>query len=277
MVVSRFRRSLSFPNHPNCTPKSKKPYHVRSASLPCRSHPLISQIKDKINELKTWSSKPGNRTSSWLCDALSRLRTVHESLDDILQLPQTHESLRQHSHLIEKLLEDFLRFVDVYGIFQTLILTLKQEHSAAQVAVRKKNDLKIALYVKALKKMAKEMSKLVSNVQSIGRCSAPGLVFISNEDIELAEIIGNVNEVTVSVSVALFTGISSSLPSRKSTWLRLRLSKKPKKLKIEQGIQEFQQVGVDSLWGLRKKEDEEVRMILKKMHYLEDCIVEGGT
>jgi hypothetical protein len=46
----------------------------------------------------------------------------------------------------------------------------------------------------------------------------------------------------------------------------------PKKVKIDEGIQEFQQIGVESLWGLGKKEDEEVRMVLKRMQELEGCI-----
>ncbi|KAJ6306230.1 hypothetical protein OIU78_021531 [Salix suchowensis] len=119
-----FKRSLSFPNKIPSRAPSKPPisYHNRSISLPCRSHPLISQLKNEIDELKTWSSKLENRTSVWLCCGLSRLKDVQDSLDDILQLPQTQESLRLHPTWAEKILEDFLRFVDVYGIFQTLVL-----------------------------------------------------------------------------------------------------------------------------------------------------------
>ncbi|XP_059638205.1 uncharacterized protein LOC132280097 [Cornus florida] len=276
MVVGSFRRSLSFPNNPNRPSKPRKTFHVRSTSLPCRSHPLISQLKDELTELRTWGSNPNSaRTSAWLCDGLSRLRTIHESLDDILGLPQTHDSLRHHSDTVEKLLEDFLRFIDVYGMFQTLIMTLQQEQMAAQVATRRRDDSKIALYVKAMKKMAKEMSKLMSTVRSIGRCPVP----VPIDDTELGEVIRDVNEVTVLVSVTVFNGISSSFTSQKSSWMGLKLAKRAKKVKVEEGIEEFQQVGVDSLWGLRKKGDEEVRMVLKKMHELEDCIcgIESGS
>ncbi|KDO43967.1 hypothetical protein CISIN_1g044771mg [Citrus sinensis] len=98
-MVGVFRRSLSFPNkHPNHPPMS---HHIRSISLPCRSHPLVSQIKDEISELKTWYTKPDNITSSWLCDGLSRLKDVHDSPHEILHLPQTQDSLRnQHKFFI---------------------------------------------------------------------------------------------------------------------------------------------------------------------------------
>ena len=273
-MVGVFRRSLSFPNKtPNLPSKIPISHHIRSISLPCRSHPLISQLKDKINDLKSWASKPDTRTSAWLCEGLSCLKNVHDYLDDILQLPQTQESLRRQPQWVESLLEDFLRFVDVYGIFQTLFLGLKDEHLAAQVALRKRDESKVVLYVKARKRMAKEMGKLVSTIRCIGVHPSSSET-VSVGDAELVGVIGDVIELTVSVSVALFNGISVSFASRKSSWMGLRLSKRAKKDKVEEGIEEFQQVGVESLWGLKKKGDEEVRMSLKKMQDLESCI--GG-
>ncbi len=276
-MVGVFRRSLSFPNKsPNGPSKPPISHHNRSISLPCRSHPLIFQLKDKINDLKSWVSKSDTRTSSWLCDGLSRLKNLHDYLDDILQLPQTQESLRRQPHWVETLLEDFLRFVDVYGIFQTSLLAFKDEQLAAQVAMRKRDESKVVLYVKARKRMAKEMGKLVSTFRCIGVIN-PGSETVPVGDAELVGVIGDVIELTVSVSVALFNGISVSFGSRKSSWMGVRLSKKAKK--VEEGIEEFEQVGVESLWGLRKKGDEEVRMILKKMQDLDSCIggIENGS
>ncbi|XP_050231657.1 uncharacterized protein LOC126680559 [Mercurialis annua] len=280
IMVGVFLRSLSFPNkNPNRSSKPPLSHHIRSISLPCRSHPLISQLSDAVNELKIWSSKSDNRTSSWLCDGLTRLKLVHDSLDDLLQLPQTQESLRRYPDWIEKLLQDFLRFVDVYGTFQTSVLSLKEDQFAAQVAVRKRNDSKIALYVKSRKKMAKEMSKLANTIRDISPSFVPGLDSLSVNDTELVGVIGDVIEVTLSVSAALFNGISTSFSSRKlSSWTGLRLLIRAKKVKILEGIQEFEEVGVENLWGLRKKGDEEVRMVLKRMGDLELCIngIESG-
>ncbi|XAR64255.1 hypothetical protein NMG60_11024525 [Bertholletia excelsa] len=273
-MVANFRRSLSFPNHPS--PSSSSPrtsLHVRSTSLPCRSHPLISQLKDDLRELASWGSNPGDRTSAWLCHGLSGLKAVHDYLDDILQLPQTHESLRHQGTWVEKLLEDYLRFVDVYGIFQSLILALKQEHSAAQVAVRRKDASKIALYVKDRKKLGKEIGKLVSTVRSIGNFTD----HFHGADVELAGVIKDVRDVTMMVSASLLNGISAPFLAQKSSWMGLRLPKKTKRGKVEEGIEEFRRMGAESFWGFRKKGDEEVRMVLKKMHELEDCIANIET
>ncbi|KAJ6731160.1 hypothetical protein OIU85_021889 [Salix viminalis] len=269
-MVGVFKRSLSFPHKTPSEPSIS--YHNRSISLPCRSHPLISQLTNEINELKTWSSKFENRTCSWLCDALIRLKDVQHSLDDILQLPQTRESLRRQPKWVEKLLEDFLRFIDVYGIFRTLVMAVKDDQAAAQVAIRKKDDSKIALYMRSRKKMAREMAKLVSStVRCISRCPFPGSDSgPSAGDAELVGVIIDVVEVSALVSLALFNGISLSLASRKSSWIGLM--RLPKKVKIDEGIQEFQQIGVESLRGLREKRDGEVRMVLKRMQEFEGCI-----
>ncbi|KAF7137571.1 hypothetical protein RHSIM_Rhsim07G0254400 [Rhododendron simsii] len=280
-MVSKCRRSLSFPNHPNSLPKDSKRFskttsHFRSTSLPCTSHPLIYQLKDHLNHLKSWAasgSTPDTRTSAWLCDGLARLKTAHDYLDDILLLPQTQDSLRHQPDWIERLLDDFLRFVDAYGIFQTLVFTLKQEHSAAQVAVRRKDESKVETYAKAMRKMEKEMGDLVSTVRCTTR--SPSNNFVCNVDAELVEVILDAKEATALVSTALFSGISSSLVSKKPSWIWLGFAKKGR---VEDGIQEFKQVGTECcLWGLRKKRDEELRMVLlKRMNELEDCIVKIG-
>ncbi|KAK3004417.1 hypothetical protein RJ639_020139 [Escallonia herrerae] len=273
-MVSGYRRSLSFPNPP-ASKLGKRAIHVRSTSLPCsRSHPLISQLKDQINYLKTTWSGTGNQAASsgWLCDGLKQLKAIHESLDDLLQLPQARESLRRHSGWIEKLLDDILGLVDVYGIFQSLVLTLRQDHLAAQVSVRRRDDSKAAAYAKALRKFAYEMDKLVS---ALGKCSAPvGFEPACDGDAELAEITRDVNEVTAMVSATLLCGISSSFTLQKSSWMGMRLSRKAS-LDHDKGVKEFQQVGaLGRFWELRKKGDEEVKMVLQRMAEMEGCIGE---
>lgn len=265
-MVGVFRRSFSFPNKAPAKPPLS--HHVRSISLPCRSHPLIFQLKDEISNLKSWSSDSDRRTAAWICDGLNRLKTVHNHLDDVLNLPQTLESLRHQPRWIDTLLEHFLRFVDVYGIFQTLILAMKEEHSAAQVAMRRKDEEKIALYVKSRKRLARQMAKLVSSVQKIRTAEKGGAV-------ELAAVIEEVVGVTMSVSLALFNGIAESFGTRKAwAWARLdRVSKKARKsAEEEKGIREFREIGLENLRELRKKGKEETKMAMKKMRDLEDWI-----
>lgn len=90
---------------------------------------------------------------------------------------------------VETLLEDFLRFVDVFGIFQTSVMTLKEEQFAAKVAIRKKDDAKIASYLKSRKRLAKEMLKLVSAIRCIGQYQVPPPMLASVVDSDLAGVV----------------------------------------------------------------------------------------
>lgn len=279
-MVRVFRRSLSFPNKiPNLPPKPPAfSHHTRSISLPTRSHPLVSQLRDSIAELESWSSNDSsNRTSDWLCTGLARLRAVHESMDDILQLPQTLETLSQHRQLIEKLLEDLLRFVDAYGIFRTSIMALKEEQAAAQVAVRKKDERRIGYYHRSLRRISREMRGLVSTVRSIEKNGISIPRHMVGPDAELVSVILSGVEVTVKVSVALFNGISASFTPRtpSSPWMVFKVKREKKGGAVDESIEELREANVDRLLrGLRKMEDEEVKAVLRRMQELEGCV--GG-
>ncbi|XP_047309070.1 uncharacterized protein LOC124912481 [Impatiens glandulifera] len=260
-MVAKFRRSLSFPNNNNQTSsKPTKTLHVRSTSLPCRSHhPIISLLKDQINDLKSSSSSSSSTIPNILCHRLTQLKTIHESLEDLLHLPQTKDSLRNQFNNYENLLEDFLHFLDVYGTFQTLLLSLKQQLSSTQVAIRSKN-IKFEDYIKTLKKLAKKISGLSSTIRLAGADNQSG-------DTELGEVIRDVKEVTITVSIALFSGVSKPfLPEKKGWRFGLRLNKRVK-------IDHHQEI---CLMGLLRKKGEElqVKMVLKRMHELENWIDE---
>ncbi|KAI9113217.1 hypothetical protein K1719_015742 [Acacia pycnantha] len=266
-MVGVFSRSLSFPNKiPRQRPRIS--HHLRSISLPCRSHPLISHIKHDITDLTSWSSasKLNQQTTANICHGLSRLAQLHSTLQHIFQLPLAQQSLRRHPHWVDHLLEDLLRFVDVYGIFQSSILALREEHLAAQMAMRKRDHSKVILYAKAKKRMAQQMEKLVSEI----RCVTTTLQ-VPLGDAELAGVIGDVIRATARVSVALFSGIASSLASRKLRWRQLvKLSRRGESERTEQeGIKELR---VEGLCSLMKKGDEEVTSALKRMSDLEGSI-----
>ncbi|XP_010539803.1 PREDICTED: uncharacterized protein LOC104813758 isoform X2 [Tarenaya hassleriana] len=289
-MVGVFRRSLSFPNKPNTGrpfPPPSKPrisHHTRSISLPCRSHPLISHINHEISQLKSWSSFSAgfSCTSAWISDGLSLLKDVHETLSDILHLPQSQESLRKRPIFFENLLEDLLRFVDAYGIFQTSILSLREHNSAAQVALRKRDDAKISYYLKSRQNIARDIARLTSSIREPKTkqeycCHVGGVG--SYADAELASAIGDVIEVTVSVSVALFDGVYFPLRQARTTPFVGFLKRSEKKERKDEGIEEMKKVDEKSLVGLRKKKDEEVKNLMKRMAELENsmCEIECGS
>ncbi|CAF2159041.1 unnamed protein product, partial [Brassica napus] len=115
--------------------------------------------------------------------------------------------------------ENLLRFVDAYGIFRTSVLSLREHQSAAQVALRRKDDVKISSYVKSRRALARDVAKLTSSIYEpktkYNHCHVDVLNG-SYGEAELASVIGGDIEVTVLVSVALFNGIYLSLRSSKT-------------------------------------------------------------
>ncbi|XP_058090720.1 uncharacterized protein LOC131237086 [Magnolia sinica] len=262
-MVAGFRRSLSLPKPKPTAPE--KPYHVRSTSLPNRSHPSISQLRDQLQSLKSWETQADRGTSAWLCAGLNQLKHMHDSLDDLLQLPQSQESLRRGSYWVEQLLEDSLRFVDVYGIIRAALVSLKEEQLAAQVAIRRRDDSKISSFIKAQKKIQREMSKIVSVVRDIGRSDAT--ITVSDADAELVVFVREVKAATVAVSVSVLCGVSWPSKSWKplGSWVGLK-----RKAKMEDWmVREFEEAGAENLG--RWREDE--KRALRRLEVLEECIV----
>ncbi|CAL0303483.1 unnamed protein product [Lupinus luteus] len=228
----------------------------------------------EINNLTTITT---TQSSSNLSQCLNHLKDVHDTLHHILQLPQTQESLRRHPLFFEKLLEDFLHFVEVYGMFQTSILSFKEELSAVQVGIRKRDSTKVVLYVKAKKKMVKEMKKLVSCIRYVVTQHDIMFKVPMFGDAELVGIIEDVINVTVSVSVVLFNRIMVLFASKKLTWTQIvKLSRTKKGMKNDEEIVEElqdQDDGVESfVENMKKIGNEEMRSVLKRVKDLEECI-----
>ncbi|KAF5186836.1 hypothetical protein FRX31_023574 [Thalictrum thalictroides] len=65
----------------------KASYHVRSISLPSRSHPLTLTVEDQLNRLR---SSEATSCSSSTCHNFNEL---YESVRDLLELSLTQNSL----------------------------------------------------------------------------------------------------------------------------------------------------------------------------------------
>lgn len=201
---------------------------------------------------------------------MEKLRRVHDSLDDLLQLPNHQDSLRRRRRRptwVDNLLEASLRFVDAYGTFRAALVSLKDEQLAVQVAVRRGDAAKVSAYVRTRKRIEKDVAKAATEIKFLERGSGS----VPEEDAELARLVAEVNAVTILVTVTAFCGI---LPSKKSSSLKsfigLIQKNKKKVMNGENGVREFQDAAVENL--SRWKEEE--KTVLKKMKVMEDSLVE---
>ncbi|XP_068639333.1 uncharacterized protein [Aristolochia californica] len=261
MVVSSFRRSISLPKHTR--PAPVKSLHVRSTSLPNRFDPLIAQLKDQIHGLKSWHSAPDRLTSAWVCSGLNRLKLIHDSLDDFIQLPQSQDSLRRRSHLVENLLEHFLRFADAFGIFRAALVAFLEEMKATQVAIRSRRqecESRVDAYVKCRRRLKKEVLPLLAVVREIAKKAM--VVPAEEEEMELAGILREVSLVTVRVSAAVFGAVVGSQGSSRS-FMGLRRRKR------EERLREFEEASGEEVRRFMKREE---KTALRRLEALEKCV-----
>ncbi|MQM15194.1 hypothetical protein Taro_048132 [Colocasia esculenta] len=239
-MASGFHRSVSLPLPKDSIPP-EKPYHVRSASLPCRSHPLISQLEDEVRATRAWqSAEPeGDRSSPWLRSGLIRLELLHLALDDLLQVPKTRDSLRgSHglsSGLAENLLDDFLVFADTYGSFRSALISLQELQSEAQVAIRRGDRAHLSSVARSIRKIEKEVAGVSSALRKVSKSSEPAAFAAassasSTADAELGLVLREVKQVTVSVSASVFQRAAAAMasvtaavaPKSSSSWTALK-------------------------------------------------------
>ncbi|XP_078161455.1 uncharacterized protein LOC144556853 [Carex rostrata] len=210
---------------PLSTGHKKASYHVRSVSLPCRSHPLISNLEEQIRATRSWAANPEG-SSAWIEAGLSHIEQLQLALEDFLQLSQTKETLRQAAS-VDQFLDDLLQLVDAYGSFVSTILTLKECHSNVQSAFRRRDEAGIASSLRMQRKAEKEIAPLASVLRSISKCRHLALSSDVKE-IEIAGIITEAISATALASMALFTGVatlSAAASSKKSSSTMRSLTK----------------------------------------------------
>ncbi|KAJ3691307.1 hypothetical protein LUZ61_020471 [Rhynchospora tenuis] len=212
-----FARSISLPLSPI---HKKASYHVRSVSLPCRSHPIISGVEEQIQAIRTWATNP-EQSLEWIEAGLAQIEMLHIALEDFLQLPQTQETLRQATSL-DRLLDDLLQQIDTYDSFVSTIIDLSQCNSEVQSAVRRQDGAQMVSSLRSQRQVEKEITRLTSVLKGLTKCRHFALVS-DTKVLEIAGIVMDAIRATSFASVALFTVIRA-LSSKVTT--SLKLSKK---------------------------------------------------
>ncbi|CBI14780.3 unnamed protein product, partial [Vitis vinifera] len=117
--------------------------HVRSISLPSRSHPTTLKIQEELNKLRTLEAS-STSTLETICNGLSGLQELYKCLDELLGLPSTQQALSHHQHekWVNDLLDGPVRILDVCGSVRDVIAQFKEKIRDLQSALRRrKGDL----------------------------------------------------------------------------------------------------------------------------------------
>ncbi|KAL2503868.1 hypothetical protein Adt_19489 [Abeliophyllum distichum] len=129
-------------------------FHVRSNSLPSKSHPVIANVKDHICRLKSFQE--ASVSASSLCTNLATLRDLHEDINNLIQLPSVQKALIDENWASE-LLDGSLELVDICGIARDIILLTKESVEELESSLRRNRG--IDTYMNSRKKIEKMVKK----------------------------------------------------------------------------------------------------------------------
>lgn len=218
MVVG-FRRTISFP-----APKSASAaaagssgksaaYRVRSASLPCRFHPLVLQLDDDVASLRGLVGALASSASAGsIAEGAEQLGRVLVSLSELLQHPQAQEPLRRlgQSPFAERLLDDFLRLADAHGSFRAALVALAALQAEARAALRREDSARLASAARALRRSGRDLPRIASSARAVaGKAPPPPPAGFPADAAALAAAIADAAAAVASASAAVFSGVSS--------------------------------------------------------------------
>ena len=217
MVVG-FRRTISFPEPRSASAAAApngKGYPVRSASLPCRFHPLVLQLDEDVATLRDLASglasasAPSARS---IGEGTEQLGRVLVSLSELLHHPQAQEPLQRlgRSPFAERLLDDFLRLADAHGSFRAALVALGALQAEARAALRREDPARLASAARGLRRSGRDLPRIASSARAVaGKAPPTAPAGLPSDAAALAAAIVDAAAAVASASAAVFSGVSS--------------------------------------------------------------------
>ncbi|KAI3665316.1 hypothetical protein L6452_43940 [Arctium lappa] len=137
--------------------------HVRSVSLPSRSHPSTLQVEEELTYLKTWeASSSSMATVDTVCGSLMALEKLYTSVNNLLSSPLTQQVLfTKHEKLVDELLDRSMKLLDVCGSIKDAMEQVKEHVKNVQLALRRKKA-NLTMDVSSLSKLMKDANRAIS-------------------------------------------------------------------------------------------------------------------
>lgn len=169
--------------------------HVRSNSLPSKSHPITNDVEDHLCRLR---SCEGTSTSATAVTAnLASLRDLHEGINNLIQMTSTQQAI-SHGHSekwTNELLEESLGLVDLCGFARDVLSLTKGSVQDLQSSIRRNRGETataddINAYMASRKKINKMVNKFIKNFKVLDKNPTA----FSNEDSDPKAIVTMLKE-----------------------------------------------------------------------------------
>ncbi|XP_010432314.1 PREDICTED: uncharacterized protein LOC104716613 [Camelina sativa] len=171
-------------------------FHVRSNSYPSRQHPQAAHVDEQLTRLRSFEAA----SSSSICQRLSNLQDLHDSLEKMIRLSVTNQVLSQDQ--IEKLLDGSIKILDLCNIAKDSLSQTKESLKEIQSIVRRKRgDLsaEVKKYLASRKFLKKSFQKVLKNLKT-GQ----------NKNNDALAVFGEAETVTIALFETLFSFMSGS-------------------------------------------------------------------
>lgn len=211
------------------SPKSTPPYNVRSVSFPARSHPSVAKLEQELNKISSWQV-PTSLKAETVLGRLSSLGEIYRCVEDLLNLPMTQQALLQHQNekLMNDMLDDLMRYLDVCGKTRDAAVLMKESIRDIQSALRRSKaggelsiESNVNAYFCAKKKMKKEVAKSLASLKHADNIFGDSPLFNASDHLlsAIVRVLREASLVTVSIfrSLLLFLSVPMLKP-RPSKW-----------------------------------------------------------
>ncbi|GAB2251861.1 hypothetical protein Droror1_Dr00004708 [Drosera rotundifolia] len=167
--------SSSSSSSSSCSRKAGSRCHLRSITLPSKSNPMIQSIEGELIKLRA-REESSTSTTETINIGLSGLVDLYKSIDAVLSLPLTQQSLSLHQYerCIHGLLETSLILLDTCSATRELVMQLKEVgRELGSTLRRRKGDDDSSIeghltsYVSSRKRIAKSANALASSLKRV--------------------------------------------------------------------------------------------------------------
>ncbi|KAI3502801.1 hypothetical protein L1887_31124 [Cichorium endivia] len=183
--------------------------HVRSISLPSRSHPSTLQAEEELTSLQTWeASSSSMATVDKVCGSLVQLGRLYISINDVFGLSLTQQATfyRKDDKLVDEFLDRLMWLLDACGSIKDAMEQVKEHLVNVQSALRRKKEDDLSVDAASLIRKMKDAKRSIAKLKQIDK--RIGRTALVDKDDHLSAVTRSLRD-TSTLSVSIFGSLLS--------------------------------------------------------------------